>query len=96
MSFASSHVFRAEICASCEAKYKTNIALLEKLHLAHDYADPDIYLERRKLTAPFHAPDGTSTNIDTEAFVTYSNSDDFARFYDLPDYDFHLEDTQKY
>jgi hypothetical protein len=79
LSFTSSHVFRAEICASCEENYKTDIALLDTLHLAHDYVDPSIYLECRKLTAPFHAPDGTDANIDTEAFITYSNSDDVIR-----------------
>jgi hypothetical protein len=78
-SFASSHICRAEICASCEDNYKNDTALLDTLHLAHEYVDPDIYLERRKLTAPFHAPDGTNANIDTEAFVTYSKSDNFAR-----------------
>jgi hypothetical protein len=35
-SFASSHVFRAEICASCDENHKTEISLLDKLRLAHD------------------------------------------------------------
>jgi hypothetical protein len=32
-SFASSHVFRAEICASCKDNYKNDTALLDTLHL---------------------------------------------------------------
>jgi hypothetical protein len=45
-----------------------------------NYTDPDIYLERRKLSAQFHATDGTIWPIDTEAFVTYADSEDFARY----------------
>jgi hypothetical protein len=50
----------------------------QQLNLTPDYTDPDIYLKSRKLSAQFHAPDETTSPIDTEALVTYANSDDFA------------------
>jgi hypothetical protein len=78
-SFASPHVFHAEICESIQLPYSSDPALLKQLNLAPEYTDPDIYLKRRKLSAPFYAPDGTTSPIDTEVFVTYANSDDSAR-----------------
>jgi hypothetical protein len=78
-SFASPHVFHAEICESIQLPYSSDPALLKQLHLAPEYTNPDIYLERRKLSAQFYAPDGTTSPIDTGAFVTYAASDDCAR-----------------
>jgi hypothetical protein len=72
------HVFHTEICDSIKLPYSSDPALLKQLNLAPDYTDPDIYLERRKLSAQFHAPDGILSPIDTEAFVKYANSDNFA------------------
>jgi hypothetical protein len=77
--FASPHVFHAEICESIQLPYSSDPALLKRLNLAPEYTDPDIYLERRKLSAQFHSPDGTTSPIDTEAFVTYADSEDFTR-----------------
>jgi hypothetical protein len=78
-SFASAHVFRAEICDSIQDNYNNNDNLLEKFKLDRKYNEPEIYLERRKLTAPFHSPDGTTSSIETEAFVTFANADDLNR-----------------
>jgi hypothetical protein len=40
---------------------------------------PAIYLDRRKVSSQFHSPDGTTSILDTEAFVTYVISDDLHR-----------------
>jgi hypothetical protein len=76
-SFASAHVFRAEICDSIQENYNADNDLLEKLKLDRKYNEPEIYPERRKLTGHFHSPDGTTSSIETEAFVTFANADDF-------------------
>jgi hypothetical protein len=55
-SFASPHVFHAEICESIQLPYSSNPALLKQLNLAPEYTDPDIYLERRKLLAHSSMP----------------------------------------
>jgi hypothetical protein len=65
---------------SIKLPYSSDQVRLKQLNLAPDYTDPDIYLERRrKLSTQFHAPNGTTSLIDTEALVMYADSDDFAR-----------------
>jgi hypothetical protein len=38
-----------------------------------------IYLDRRKVSSQFHYPDGTTSILNTEAFVTYAGSNDLHR-----------------
>jgi hypothetical protein len=78
-TFANAHVFRAEICDNIQENNNDNDDILENLKLDRNYAEPEIYLERRKLTAPFHSTDGTTSSIETEAFVTFVNADDLNR-----------------
>jgi uncharacterized coiled-coil protein SlyX len=77
--FASAHVFHAEICDSIKLDYNTDPNLLDALGLDHDYSPPAIYLDRRKVSSSFHSADGTTSDLDTEAFVTYADYDDLHR-----------------
>jgi hypothetical protein len=78
--FASSHVFHAEICDSIKENYTNDTALLDKLGLDHTFSPPAIYLDRRKVSSQSHSHDSSTTSIlDTEAVVTYADSDDLHR-----------------
>jgi hypothetical protein len=78
-SSVSAHVFRAEICDSIQDNYNADNDLLKKLKLDRKYNEPEIYLGRRKLTAPFHSLDGTTSSIETEAFITFADATDLHR-----------------
>jgi hypothetical protein len=70
-SFASAHVFRAEICNSIQDNYNNDDDLLEKVKLDRTYNAPEIYLKRHKLTAPFHSSNGTTSSSYRDRSLCY-------------------------